>query len=1104
MTFTPGPNVVVATASNPGGTSPQAITPFTVIGLPSLTVATPPTGTTAPVISGTATPGSQVVITGPGPVTLCTTQASISGTFACPVTVPVGPSTLTVTATNSAGSVSQPVTVSAVAPPTVAIVSPANNGTATNTPTVSGTATPLASVTVLGPNGQSCLTTASVSGTYACASLTFAAGPASVTAIAGNIGGASSPAVANFTAIAPPTLTVTAPVNVSTGTTPTVSGTATPGSAIVITGPGSLTLCTTTASASGTFSCALSTTLPAGPNTLTVTASNPAGMVSNPTTFTVVPAPPSLLVNPLGPNNTTTPTVSGTATPGSPIVITGPNPSGPGTVTLCTTTASASGTYSCPVTVPAGPTSLTVTATGPGGSTSVPIGFNAISPPTIAILSPANNATITTTPTISGTTSPNSTVQIFGNNNTLLCFTSSDFLGNYSCGVNLPVGVNTITAFASTTNGTAQAQITVTVIAPPTVAILSPSNNSTQPVGTNVVSGTATPGSTVILTASNGNSATITMGSSNTYAVTMPTAFPSGANSVTATASLSSITATAAISTFTVVACTSLTVAPIGPAVPTTPVVSGTATPGSPIAITMPNSNGPGTLTLCTTSASASGTFACPVTLPPGSTTLTVTATGPGGTTSVPVPLTVLTGPFVSILSPALNSTVTGATQTMGGLATPFATVTLTVVPNVFGPATSVTALANGSGVWSVNNANFAVGIYSATAVVSNGVGSASATTVFTVVAPPVVAIVSPVLNSTTTALPSIVGTATPLATVSLVSSSGASTTVLADANGFWVVNSFSYTPGTYSLTAIATNQYGVSAPANTTFVVPGAPVSGIGIPVRVMLQGALTWRQFGAAPAYMRDDLRRLNLIPHTEPFTALGNAPVGGGSGMSILNPSTVLAVTGSNAIVDWVMVELRSTTAPYAVVASRPALLQADGDVVGMDGVSTVLFSQSGLAGGTYQVAVDHRNHVGAMTQNPITLTGVIPVVDFVNPATPIFKLPASNLLSMTTTMATERGFRCLWAGDTNSDEAVIFQGGNNDVTPIFFDILGDPSNTGFLANYVKTNAYLNSDVDMDGQVIFQGGNNEVDIIFFEIVTHPENVNILTNFIIWGQIF
>ncbi|MCY7359366.1 MAG: Ig-like domain-containing protein, partial [Rudanella sp.] len=201
---------------------------FTAVAPASLTVApTGPTTSTAPVISGTTTPGATVVITGPGPATLCTATADASGVFSCSVTVPAGPNTVTVTACTTGGCSTTTTSFTAVDPPTVAILSPATNGTATTTPTVSGTATPLASVTVLGPNSQSCVTTASSSGTYACASLTFAAGPNSVTAIASNAGGTSMPVVNSFTAIAP-------------CTTPTMGGTAT------LSGGNSLTLCSPT------------------------------------------------------------------------------------------------------------------------------------------------------------------------------------------------------------------------------------------------------------------------------------------------------------------------------------------------------------------------------------------------------------------------------------------------------------------------------------------------------------------------------------------------------------------------------------------------------------------------------------------------------------------------------------------------------------------------------------------------------------------------------------------------------------------------------------------------------------------------------------------
>ena len=55
-----------------------------------------------------------------------------------------------------------------------------------------------------------------------------------------------------------------------------------------------------------------------------------------------------------------------------------------------------------------------------------------------------------------------------------------------------------------------------------------------------------------------------------------------------------------------------------------------------------------------------------------------------------------------------------------------------------------------------------------------------------------------------------------------------------------------------------------------------------------------------------------------------------------------SSVTAVTGSDAIVDWVFVELRNASG-NTVVDSRAALLQRDGDVVDVDGVSPLRFTQ-----------------------------------------------------------------------------------------------------------------------------------------------------------------
>ena len=67
--------------------------------------------------------------------------------------------------------------------------------------------------------------------------------------------------------------------------------------------------------------------------------------------------------------------------------------------------------------------------------------------------------------------------------------------------------------------------------------------------------------------------------------------------------------------------------------------------------------------------------------------------------------------------------------------------------------------------------------------------------------------------------------------------------------------------------------------------------------------------------------------------------------------------------NAIVDWVVLEVRSPNDPSLVISSRAALLQSDGNIVDLDGKSNV--QMTGIASGNYYVAVRHRNHLGTMT-------------------------------------------------------------------------------------------------------------------------------------------
>ncbi len=130
----------------------------------------------------------------------------------------------------------------------------------------------------------------------------------------------------------------------------------------------------------------------------------------------------------------------------------------------------------------------------------------------------------------------------------------------------------------------------------------------------------------------------------------------------------------------------------------------------------------------------------------------------------------------------------------------------------------------------------------------------------------------------------------------------------------------------------------------------------GVCLSPKVFLQGAFNG-------ADMDDNLNTLGVLPISEPYTAMGFAPQNTGVSMS----SSVAGLSNANKIVDWILIELRDT--PTNVVATAAALLQKDGDVVGVDGTSLVNFV--GVAPGNYYVVVRHRNHLGVMTNAPVLI-------------------------------------------------------------------------------------------------------------------------------------
>ncbi len=260
--------------------------------------------------------------------------------------------------------------------------------------------------------------------------------------------------------------------------------------------------------------------------------------------------------------------------------------------------------------------------------------------------------------------------------------------------------------------------------------------------------------------------------------------------------------------------------------------------------------------------------------------------------------------------------------------------------------------------------------------------------------------------------------------------------------------------------------------------------ISGVVLDIKVMLSGALLEN---GGDTLMRDDLRANNRLPQLEPYTAIPFFHHFGEGGLETCSQG-VLDITGSDAIVDWIMIELRNPYMPDSIVASRSALLQRDGDVVDVDGTSLLSFHLVPTA--EYYIAVRHRNHLGIMSATPYLLSPTATIVDFTDSTTNVFGENSRVNLN---------GKMALWAGDLNGDKKVIYQGPANDIFLIFIFTMLDTSNTSLLANHIGL-GYDLADLNLDGRIIYQGPNNDRSkMLFYNILKSPENNQQLANFIL-----
>jgi len=141
-------------------------------------------------------------------------------------------------------------------------------------------------------------------------------------------------------------------------------------------------------------------------------------------------------------------------------------------------------------------------------------------------------------------------------------------------------------------------------------------------------------------------------------------------------------------------------------------------------------------------------------------------------------------------------------------------------------------------------------------------------------------------------------------------------------------------------------------------------------------------------------------------------------GGDGETIdpTDPNGVLTVTGNNAIVDWIKVQLYDYTFDgYGYVDSRSALLQRDGDIVDING-GPVQFWNLPSGNEPYYVAIQHRNHSTIITEYPHPIGASEPLLDFTLSTTILFedsRNPSRKL---------ENGEWIIWSGDVIRNGAV----------------------------------------------------------------------------------
>lgn len=243
-------------------------------------------------------------------------------------------------------------------------------------------------------------------------------------------------------------------------------------------------------------------------------------------------------------------------------------------------------------------------------------------------------------------------------------------------------------------------------------------------------------------------------------------------------------------------------------------------------------------------------------------------------------------------------------------------------------------------------------------------------------------------------------------------------------------------TSSNYGVPILIGSGQGIGVSQDSTAQAPNCPdIEGdLVIRLSMFLEGP-----YNPNTGLMNDMLRSNGQLGSTDPF------------GEGATAAPELMVQEGSDACVDWVIVELRDKDNPSFSLATKALLLQRDGDLMMPDGSIDLRFE--GLSPDQYHIVIGHKNHLYLASDGTVSLSNGS-IIDFQDPNTSVLGGTGSGKII--------GNIRVLIAGDANADGTInavdknqhwrLENGGNYQYGQTRSDFNGDGT-----VNAIDKNAY-----------------------------------------------